>query len=87
MARAESAGTGAGGHPAIRLARGGTGGTLVGCVFHAEKFRMSDAHHPQRSRAILMLLFANLFWGLSFPVIKAVMLLHGVLIPQLKHRV
>ena len=29
-----------------------------------------------------MLLFANLFWGLSFPVIKAVMLLHGVLIPH-----
>ena len=29
-----------------------------------------------------MLLVANFFWGLSFPVIKAVMLLHGVLIPQ-----
>ena len=29
-----------------------------------------------------MLLLANFFWGLSFPVIKAVMLLHGVLIPQ-----
>ncbi len=29
-----------------------------------------------------MLLLANLFWGLSFPVIKAVMLLHGVLVPQ-----
>ena len=29
-----------------------------------------------------MLLLANLFWGLSFPVIKAVILLHGVLMPQ-----
>jgi drug/metabolite transporter (DMT)-like permease len=29
-----------------------------------------------------MLLLANFFWGLSFPVIKAIMLLHGVLIPQ-----
>jgi drug/metabolite transporter (DMT)-like permease len=43
---------------------------------------MPDAPHPQRSRALLMLLLANLFWGLSFPVIKAVMLLHGVLVPQ-----
>jgi len=29
-----------------------------------------------------MLLLANFFWGLSFPVVKAVALLHGVLIPQ-----
>jgi drug/metabolite transporter (DMT)-like permease len=43
---------------------------------------MSDAHHPQRSQALLMLLLANFFWGLSFPVVKAIALLHGVLVPQ-----
>jgi drug/metabolite transporter (DMT)-like permease len=36
---------------------------------------------PTRSRALFMLLFANLFWGLSFPVIKALGLLHERLIP------
>lgn len=29
-----------------------------------------------------MLLLANFFWGLSFPVVKAIVLLHGVLMPQ-----
>lgn len=29
-----------------------------------------------------MLLLANFFWGLSFPVVKAIALLHGVLVPQ-----
>lgn len=29
-----------------------------------------------------MLLLANFFWGLSFPVVKAIALLHGVLLPQ-----
>lgn len=29
-----------------------------------------------------MLLLANFFWGLSFPVVKAIVLLHGVLVPQ-----
>lgn len=28
-----------------------------------------------------MLLLANLFWGLSFPLIKSIVLLHGVLLP------
>jgi drug/metabolite transporter (DMT)-like permease len=37
--------------------------------------------HPQRAQAILMLLLANLFWGLSFPLIKGIGLLHGVLLP------
>ena len=43
---------------------------------------MPDAHHPQRSRALLWLLVANFFWGLSFPVIKAILLLHEKLLPQ-----
>lgn len=36
----------------------------------------------QRARAIGMLVVANFFWGLSFPVIKAILLLHERLIPQ-----
>ena len=35
----------------------------------------------QRTQALLMLLVANLFWGLSFPVIKAVVLVHEQLLP------
>lgn len=33
-------------------------------------------------RAIAWLLLANLFWGLSFPVIKATVLVHGQLLPD-----
>lgn len=33
-------------------------------------------------RAIVMLLLANLFWGVSFPVIKAMSLLHARLLPE-----
>ncbi|MDP3070666.1 MAG: DMT family transporter [Opitutaceae bacterium] len=43
---------------------------------------MSDAYHPERPRALLMLLVANFFWGLSFPLIKAITLLHAQLLPQ-----
>jgi len=39
------------------------------------------ARHPQHAQALGMLLLANLFWGLSFPVIKAIVLLHHVLLP------
>jgi drug/metabolite transporter (DMT)-like permease len=35
-----------------------------------------------RKRALWMLLLANFFWGLSFPLIKAIMLLHGALLPH-----
>ncbi len=35
----------------------------------------------QRTQALLMLLVANLFWGLSFPVIKAVVLVHEQVLP------
>ncbi|MFM9032253.1 MAG: hypothetical protein ACKOTF_16585, partial [Opitutaceae bacterium] len=34
-----------------------------------------------RLRAVLMLLLANLLWGLSFPLIKAITLLHAELVP------
>jgi drug/metabolite transporter (DMT)-like permease len=43
---------------------------------------MSDAVHPQRSKALLMLIGANFFWGLSFPVVKAIALLHVQLLPM-----
>jgi drug/metabolite transporter (DMT)-like permease len=33
------------------------------------------------AQAVLMLLLANLYWGLSFPLIKAILLLHGQLLP------
>lgn len=36
----------------------------------------------ERTRALLMLLLANFFWGLSFPLIKSVMLLQAKLLPQ-----
>lgn len=36
----------------------------------------------QHLRALLMLVLANLFWGLSFPVIKSIMLLHGLLLGE-----
>lgn len=35
----------------------------------------------ERLRAVLMLLAANLLWGLSFPLIKAITLLHARLVP------
>lgn len=42
---------------------------------------MYSAEAIERRRAIAMLLLANLFWGLSFPIIKAITLLHGMLLP------
>jgi drug/metabolite transporter (DMT)-like permease len=36
---------------------------------------------PQHARALLMLLIANVFWGLSFPTIKAVVLVHESVLP------
>ena len=29
---------------------------------------MADPHHPQRPQAIALLVVANLFWGMSFPL-------------------
>jgi drug/metabolite transporter (DMT)-like permease len=42
----------------------------------------SNAPHPQRTQALLMLLVANLCWGLSFPLIKSILLLHERIIPE-----
>ncbi len=36
---------------------------------------------PQHTRALLMLVLANLFWGLSFPLIKAIGAAHAALLP------
>src|SRR5215207_2361655 len=43
---------------------------------------MMSASAAERTRAILMLLLANFFWGLSFPLIKTIMLLHAKLLPH-----
>jgi drug/metabolite transporter (DMT)-like permease len=37
---------------------------------------------PEHSRALWMLLLANFFWGLSFPVIKTVLLLQDKILPD-----
>src|SRR5258708_39652524 len=42
---------------------------------------MTDVSASVRLRALLMLVIANAFWGLSFPVIKAIGLLHHRLLP------
>lgn len=48
---------------------------------HALPFCMQGPGTSERQKAVLMLLLANLFWGLSFPVIKALTLLHARLLP------
>jgi len=42
---------------------------------------MNDTHRSLRTKALAMLLLANLFWGLSFPTIKALTLMHAELLP------
>jgi drug/metabolite transporter (DMT)-like permease len=37
---------------------------------------------PEHMRALLMLLLACFFWGLSFPIVKAIALLHVKLLPE-----
>ena len=59
---------------AIHLARWGARLTLLRSMIHAP-----SAH---RARALAMLLLANFFWGLSFPLIKSIMLLHAKLVPD-----
>ncbi len=43
---------------------------------------MRSSRINERQCALFMLLLANFFWGLSFPVIKAITLLHARLLPQ-----
>jgi drug/metabolite transporter (DMT)-like permease len=43
---------------------------------------MSAPNHPQRLRAIFMLLLANVYWGISFPIIKALTSLTQALVPE-----
>jgi drug/metabolite transporter (DMT)-like permease len=43
---------------------------------------MSHIPSADRVRALSMLLLANFFWGLSFPLIKAIMLLHAKMLPH-----
>jgi drug/metabolite transporter (DMT)-like permease len=62
-------------HSGNSLAAAGPGGTL-------RRFLVNPTRHPQHRQAILMLLVANLFWGVSFPVVKALAQLHAQLVPQ-----
>jgi drug/metabolite transporter (DMT)-like permease len=43
---------------------------------------MQDPHHPQRARAIFMLVLANLFWAVSFPIVKTLLLMHAQMLPE-----
>src|SRR6188474_2229361 len=43
---------------------------------------MTSVSAAERARALSMLLLANFFWGLSFPLIKSIMLLHAKLTPH-----
>jgi len=43
---------------------------------------MKDPHHPQRPQAIAMLVLANLFWAVSFPVVKTLLLMHASMLPE-----
>ena len=43
---------------------------------------MQDPYRPQRAQAIMMLLLTNLFWALSFPIVKALLLIHAQLLPE-----
>ncbi len=43
---------------------------------------MQDPHHPQRARAIFMLVLANLFWAVSFPIVKTLLLMHAAMLPE-----
>jgi drug/metabolite transporter (DMT)-like permease len=60
----------------IHLARCVRVPTFDGSVSSAPN--VTSAEHR---RAVLMLVLANLFWGLSFPLIKAIVLLLGRLLP------
>jgi drug/metabolite transporter (DMT)-like permease len=42
---------------------------------------MTSARSAEHTRALLMLVVANFFWGLSFPIIKAIALLQAQLLP------
>jgi drug/metabolite transporter (DMT)-like permease len=42
---------------------------------------MDDAPHPERSRAILMLVLGTVFWAVSFPLIKSIEAVTRTLVP------
>lgn len=61
------------------LAGGATRPTLAGfAVMTTRTGRVS----PEHVKAVWMLLLATLFWGLSFPVIKSLALLHAQMFPD-----
>jgi drug/metabolite transporter (DMT)-like permease len=57
-------------------------GWLAPATLPGTRAAMNNATHPARRRAILMLILATLFWGVSFPVIKAISALTHRLVPD-----
>lgn len=51
-------------------------------VFDLVNPSMKTSPQSQHVKAVLMLLVANLFWGLSFPLIKSLLILNGQLVPE-----
>jgi len=50
-------------------------------TLHGPLPTMNVSHHPERRRAILMLVLGTLYWGISFPLIKAIESLNHGLVP------
>lgn len=59
-------------------------GNSLGRAASGATLAISMTHVPpaERTRALWGLLLANFFWGLSFPLVKAIVLLHGKLLPE-----
>jgi drug/metabolite transporter (DMT)-like permease len=49
---------------------------------HAARLLMPNPVSNERTRALLMLVFTNFLWGLSFPLVKAILLLQAKLLPD-----
>ncbi|HSY53992.1 MAG TPA: hypothetical protein VK785_06065 [Opitutaceae bacterium] len=46
---------------------------------------MSAPLHPHRSKALVLLIGSTVFWGLSFPLLKAIVFMHARLLPASGH--
>jgi drug/metabolite transporter (DMT)-like permease len=51
------------------------------CTTHAAGFAMTATPSNLHIKAIIMLLLTNLLWGVSFPLVKALALLHAQIVP------
>lgn len=51
-------------------------------TIQAARFPMPNPVPAERAKALWMLVLVNLLWGLSFPLVKAILLLHAKLLPE-----